>query len=220
MTIEDTVREIYYAAMQIHEPFASLSGKAKEQAMELLSRFDALELKHGPLPYRQLLRPMLLSKNGQYEAALAMTEQQYREAPDWTSAVAVANAARRAGNLERAIAMFTAAGRHDPDDVSCWLEVGDIHLEQQRFAEALEAYELVLAKERDHQWALPSAFYCRHRLGIVGQWLASLREVANQEGCTCGMQGCLQAVLGGYGSDDGIARASYLLDKEESRQRG
>ena len=67
-----------------------------------------------------------------------------------------------------------------------------------------------------HQWALPSAFYCRHRLGIEGNWVASLREVANQEGCTCGLEGCLTTLFGTYGSADGIARAQYLLGKIDS----
>ena len=213
MEIANAVNEIYSAAIEIREPFSVLSDDEREQATELLARFEALEARHGPLPHRELLRPMLLSKNGRHDDALRVTELQYRTAPNWESAVAVANAARRASNLELAVVMFAAAASHDPGDVTCWLEAGDIHLGQERFSEALEAYETALAKEADHQWALPSAFYCRYQLRLEGNWLASLREVANQEGCSCGMQGCLTAVFGGYGSEDGIARAKYLLSK-------
>ncbi len=81
-------------------------------------------------------------------------------------------------------------------------------------------YESALFKDATNQWALPSAFYCRHRLGIEGNWLASLREVANQEGCTCGLEGCLTSLLGGYGSGDGIARAEYLLSKGDDGSVG
>jgi tetratricopeptide (TPR) repeat protein len=213
MNLADAVREIYYAAMEIPEPFADLSEDEKEQASGLLIRFEELEAEHGLLPHSELLRPMLLSKNGRHDEALAVTEQHYRTTPNWESAVAVANAARRAGNLERAVAMFTKGAEHDSDDMTCWLEIGDIRLEQAQFADALEAYQKALAQDASHQWALPSAFYCRHLLGVEGNWLASLREVANQEGCTCGLEGCLTSLLGTYGSGDGIARAEYLLSK-------
>lgn len=43
-------------------------------------------------------------------------------------------------------------------------------------------------------------------------------KVAEQEGCTCGMEGCLTAVFGGYGASDAIARAEHLLGKIESEK--
>lgn len=211
----DIVRDIYQAAVEIPEPYASLSTDQKRQAGTLLTRFEEAEAKHGALPHRELLRPMLLSKNGRHDEAHAETEQHYRQTPNWTTAVAAANAARRAGNLERAVSMFVRGAEHDPEDETCWLEVGDIRLLHERFADALAAYEKALAKDAEHQWALPSAFYCRHRLGIAGNWLASLREVADQQGCTCGLEGCLTSIFGGYGSEDGIRRARQLLGKVE-----
>jgi hypothetical protein len=63
----------------------------------------------------------------------------------------------------------------------------------------------------------PFSSLCRHRLGIEGNWLASLREVAHQQGCTCGLEGCLTSLFGGYGSGGAIARAEYLLGKAETR---
>jgi tetratricopeptide (TPR) repeat protein len=209
----DIVRDIYQAAVDVPEPFSSLSEDDKQSARRLLTRFEQAEAKYGTLPHAEILRPMLLSKSGRYSEALALTDQRYRQSPNWETAVAVANAARRAGDLERAVAMFAKGAEHDPEDVTCFLEIGDIRLEQERWADALAAYEKALAKDAEHQWALPSAFYCRYRMGIAGEWLASLREVANQEGCTCGLEGCLTSVLGGYGSSQGIARAKYLLSK-------
>lgn len=213
MKAEELAREIYHSAVEIPEPYSSLSDDEKEYASRLLSRFEEAKAKFGAVPFSEILHPMLLSKNGRHQEARALTEEHYRQTPNWDTAVAVANAARRAGDLEGAAAMFAKAAEHDPNDVTCWLEIGDIHLEQSRFPEALEAYEQALALESMHQWALPSAFYCRHQMGIEGNWLKSLREVANQEGCTCGMEGCLTALFGGYGSGDGIARAEYLLTK-------
>jgi len=213
MNPTETLQEIYQAAREIPEPYSSLSERKKQLARKLLKRFGELEAKHGLLPHSDLVRPMLLSKNGLHQEALAVAEEGYRHAPSWESAVAAANAARRGGDMEHAAMMFATAAQHDPEDLTCWLEVGDIRLEQDRWSEALEAYDKVLAKDAQHQWALPSAFYCRHRLGIGGNWLQSLREVANQEGCTCGLEGCLSTLFGGYGSADGIARAEYLLRK-------
>lgn len=210
------VRELYHAAVEIPEPFSSLSDDQKVHANNLLIRFEEAEANFGLLPNRELLLPMLLSKNGKHKESLELTEQLYQSDPNWNTAVAVANAARRSGDLERSAEMFTVGAGHDPSDVTCWLEVGDIRLEQEKFDEALKAYETALAKEPNHQWALPSAFYCRHQLGLEGKWLASLKEVANQEGCTCGLEGCLTSILGGYGSGDGIARAEYLLSKMDN----
>lgn len=209
----DIVREIYQAAVEIPEPFSSLSENDKQSARRLLTRFEDAKAKYGSLPHDEILQPMLLSKNGRYDEALDLTERRYRQTPNWETAIAVANAARRAGDLERAAAMFSKGAEHDPADETCFLEIGDIRLEQDRWTDALAAYEKALAKDAEHQWALPSAFYCRHRLGIRGKWLASLREVANQEGCTCGLEGCLTSIFGRYGSSQGIARAEYLLGK-------
>jgi len=215
----DIVRDIFQSAQEIPEPFSSLSDDEKRSAHSLLSRFERAEAEYGPLPHSEILRPMLLSKNGRYAEALALTEQCYRQTPNWETAAAAASAARRAGDLERAVAMFAEAAEHDPKDVTSFLDIGDIRLEQDRWADALAAYDKALARDAGHQWAqwaLPSAFYCRHHLGIEGEWLASLREVANQEGCTCGLEGCLTSIFGGYGSSRGIERAQYLLGKMDN----
>jgi tetratricopeptide (TPR) repeat protein len=208
----DIVREIYQAAVEIQEPFESLSDADKQTAHRLLTRFEEAAMKFGVMPHSDLLHPLLLSKNGRYQEALELTDRRYRETPNWETGVAVANAARRAGDLERAVMMFAKAAEHDPADETCFLEIGDIRLDQARWAESLAAYEQALAHDPEHPWALPSAFFCRHRLGVSGEWLASLREVANQEGCTCGLEGCLTSIFGGYGASQGIARAKYLLE--------
>jgi tetratricopeptide (TPR) repeat protein len=213
MTINDEVRQIYDAATCIPEPYSDLTDEEKHVARYLLDRFDEISLEFGILPLHELLRPMLLSKNGKHAEAVAFSEKQFEETPSWMSAIALANAARRAGDIEYSLRMFTQSALYDSDDVTCWLEVGDMRLERQEFPEALEAYEMALSIDAMHQWALPSAFFCRYQMGFDGKWLSSLREFANQEGCTCGLEGCLTELLGRYGTEDGIARAEYLLDK-------
>ena len=213
MDLSDVVRELYNSAMEIPEPFSALSDDERFEAQRLLAQFEELQQANGSVPYAELLHPMLLSKNGRFQDALALTRDHYESVRSWDTAVAYANAARRAGDLDLAATLFVAAAEHDPEDLTCWLEVGDIYLEREQFLEALTAYEKALDKDDSNQWALPSAFYCRHRLGVDGNWLSSLQEFANQEGCTCGMEGCLTSIFGGYGSGDGIARAEYLLAK-------
>lgn len=213
MTLNDEIREIYDAAMCIPEPYSSLTDDEKHVAKHLLERLNKLESEYGTTPLNGLLRPMLLSKNGRHAEAIEFTEQQYEQESSWMSAIALANAARRGGEIAYSIRMFAEAAIHDPEDVTCWLEIGDTHLEGNEYADALDAYEVALSKQPAHQWALPSAFYCRYQLGLEGNWLSSLHEFAHQQRCTCGLQGCLTELLGIYGTEDGIARAEYLLAK-------
>jgi tetratricopeptide (TPR) repeat protein len=213
MTPHGIVGQIYHAAAPIPEPYESLTDDEKRLAADLMTRYEQAEAKYGELPRRDIMLPMLLSKNGRYDEAIAFTERRYRQSPSWDAAVGAANAARRDGDWDRAAAMFARGAEHDPTDVTCLLEVGDIRLEQRRWSEALAAYEQALAKEAEHAWALPSAFFCRHQLGVPGNWLASLHELANQEGCTCGLEGCLTEMFGGYGASRSIERAEYLLAK-------
>lgn len=207
----ELVLALLQAAVQIPEPHADLPEQEKDFARELLARFEEAEATHGPLPRGDMLRAMLLSKNGRYQDALAFSLRRYEESPNWHTAAAAGNAARRAGDLDLAAAMFAKGTAHDPEDLSCFLEIGDIRVAQSRWHEALSAYDTVLAKEPRHQWALPSAFFCRHRLGIEGAWLASLVEFANQEACTCGLGGCLQSLFGAHGAARGRRRAAQLL---------
>lgn len=219
MTPEENLRDIYLQTMDIPEPYAELSPQDKTLASDLLYWFESLEKKWddlpGDIPHRNILRPMLLAKNGRFEESLAFTQQQYASSPGWDTAVALANAARRVGNLEKAIEMFSRATEYDPGDITCYLELGDIRLEQGEYQQALTDYEKVLAVDPFHQWALPSAFFCRHQLKIAGQWLQSLKEVTYQESCTCGLEGCLTEFFSGFGFAEGISRAEYLMQKLE-----
>jgi tetratricopeptide (TPR) repeat protein len=213
MPLLQVVNQNYQAASPIPEPFESLTDDEKRFAAELMTRFEQAEAEYGELPRRDILLPMLLSKNGRYDEAIVFAERRYHQSPSWDSAVGAANAARRAGDWDRAADMFARGAEHDPTDVTCLLEVGDIRIEQERWAEALASYEKALAREAENGWALPSAFFCRHQLAIQGNWLASLHELANQEGCTCGMEDCLTEIFGGYGVSRSIERAQYLLGK-------
>lgn len=153
MEPSEVFRDILLAAVQIPEPFSALSEDDKKSARELLPLFEHAESQYGVGPHSEVIRALLLSKNGRFEEALVLAEQRNREAPNWKTAVAVANAARRGGDLNRAAAMFAKGAEHDPQDLTCFLEIGDIRLRQARWADALSAYEAALAKEPSHQQA-------------------------------------------------------------------
>ena len=213
MDPSEVAARFFLAAAEIPEPFSSLSESQKQMASELLDRFDAAESALGSLPRSEVIRPMLLCKNGRYKEAIDVTDRAHRQAPSWKSAVAVANTARRAGDLERAVAMFAEASRHDVHDATALLEVGDIHLAQGRWSDAIAAYEEALVREPLNSWALPSVYFCRDRLDPSGGWRKSLRELTNAEPCRCGLERCLTSLFGASAPRRAVARAKELLDR-------
>ena len=121
------VRDIYQAAVEIPEPYSSLSADERRQARQLLARFEKLEATHSVLPNGEIVRPMLLSKNGRHEEALAVTEQNYQQAPDWKTAVAVATG--RPGHYYAVQAYYITG---DPKWTKYFRLIKGILLEQQR----------------------------------------------------------------------------------------
>lgn len=61
-----------------------------------------------------------------------------------------------------------------------WIDIGDMLWEHGREAEALEAYEKVLAHEPEHPWALPSALLLRAQ---VKKDVTLLREFQRYASC-------------------------------------
>jgi len=97
------------------------------------------------------------------------------------------------------------------DDVTAFLEVGDIHLENGSYSEALTAYEAALEREDRQPWALPSALFCRYRLTSDRKWLRRLRAIAHRPIDECGIGPSLERLLKGYLSEDARQRAESLL---------
>jgi tetratricopeptide (TPR) repeat protein len=134
---------------------------------KLRSRVLALaELASSALSDSDMLRftiCVLRRKSGRLDAAASLAEAWVAERPGYWSHVALGNARRHQGRLEEAIAQFREAMAFVPDDTAALLDVGDLSMETGNVREALEAYDVVLAREPEHPWAHPSALFLRAR---------------------------------------------------------
>lgn len=110
-----------------------------------------------------MLIPGLCRKAGLFEEGLALADRARRERPSWHASTARGLLLRRRGDLERAREAFEEAMTHDPDDLAAYLEAGDMFFEHARWADAGRYYEAVLARAPAHEWAHPSALFCRWR---------------------------------------------------------
>src|SRR5689334_11859859 len=109
---------------------------ALADGLEILARAEAVLGAHEELG---VLRSMMLGKLGQYEEAVANARELHTRAPTWRSAVALANALRRAGDTEGSVAAFRAAAVIDPEDVTALLDVGDTLLAAEKWSDAQAA---------------------------------------------------------------------------------
>ena len=99
---------------------------------------------------------------GNLDEALAMADSAYRRIPSRMTASGRALALRAKGDVQGAVAAYHDALRHDPSDLSAWLDIGDICIGP-RAEDASGAYDAVLAREPEHPWALPSRLFLRWR---------------------------------------------------------
>jgi tetratricopeptide (TPR) repeat protein len=212
--IQSAVHQIGTAALEC--PDRSPSDQQKTDLTAQLDIANRVERVLGASDELSAVKLMILSKLGRLEEAIQVARQAYEAKPNWTTAVATANALRRQGDVEGALAMFQAAAGHDPKDVTALLDAGDLNLNHQRWQSALGEYERALERESDHAWALPSACYCRYRLSGDGEWLDRVRAMAAEPADECGVADTLAQVFGGYSSDHRRRRAMELLDRHEA----
>jgi len=102
-------------------------------------------------------------KMGAHADAIPLAQQGLRVEPSFLTGIAVACALRDAGQVDAAIAAYHQARQYDPEDVTTFLDIGDMLIAASRFAEAAQIYGQVLAKEPAHPWALSSAHYARFK---------------------------------------------------------
>jgi hypothetical protein len=80
---------------------------------------------------------------------------------------------------------------------------------------SLAAYEAALKRVPGHDWAYPSAVYCRYRLTGDRALLEELRYMANAAPDECGMAGIMKQMFGGYNFEDRRHRAEFLMREVE-----
>jgi lipopolysaccharide biosynthesis regulator YciM len=209
----DVVARRVYGVIQSFPEHEQLSEGQLADLNALLALVDhADEVLSEDKKILKAVKLIMLGKLGLFERAIAESTAIYEEEPDWTNAVGVANAYKRAGDAANAIRMFVKALEHDQEDISALLEIGDLHLERDDFSEALGFYERALHKDNQHPWAAPSALYCQYRLTKDDDNLTQLQAMAKAEDCECGVAGLLAQITGDAGA---AHRAEYLLEKLE-----
>lgn len=207
---DDVARSVYLLIQRFPE-YEELSEGQTADLETLLAVVDrADEVLTEGKKILKAVKLIMLGKMGLFERAIAESTALYEEEPDWTNAIGVANAYKRQGDAKNAIRMFIKAIEHDKEDISALLEIGDLYLEQEGFAEALGYYEKALHKDNGHPWAMPSALFCQYRLTQGEDTLAQLQGIANAEDCECGVAGILAQITGDTGA---APRAQYLLEK-------
>lgn len=102
-------------------------------------------------------------KLGKFPEAVDLSRQGAMVEPSFMTAIGHANALREAGRIEEAVAQMHEARRHDPEDVTTFLDVGDMRMDQERWQEAADAYAQVLAKEPSHPFAGAYMHYARFK---------------------------------------------------------
>jgi tetratricopeptide (TPR) repeat protein len=193
---------------QLFPEHDSLTPEQRELLGRALLALRRVVAEHGASDESMVNELAMLGKLGRFDEAVGRARAAYDERPNWSSAIALGNALRRAGDLRDAVAMFATAANLDVEDVTALLEVGDIELEAGRFAEALAAYEAALGREDRQPWAEVSAWYCRYRTTGDKQWLTKLKRAASKTPHACGLIG---ASSSGYSDEDRRARAADLL---------
>ena len=113
---------------------------------------------------------------GNAELGLAMAQQAYHLEPSWKTAVGVANALKEQRQVDEAASWYRKALSHDPDDLSALIDLSDLFLDAERWADVIKVCDQVLAKE-DNGWAAANRYYAYYRQsgGDPGHRLALMR---------------------------------------------
>jgi tetratricopeptide (TPR) repeat protein len=99
-------------------------------------------------------------KAGMFEEGLALIHDRGSK-PNWYTAVAQGLLLREKGALDDAESCFQSACELDSNDMTAMLEAGDMFFDAEDWARALAWYERALIHDAHHEWAQPSAIYCR-----------------------------------------------------------
>jgi len=158
-----------------------------------------------------LFKGQMLSKAGRFDDAIKMAEREAEKNPTFRTATAAAMANKRNGNTEKAIEWFRRASDLDTRNETCLLDIGDIRTDEEKWQQAIDAYEEAMQRVPNHDWAYPSAVYCRYRNSGDPKLLEELRYMANAGPDECGMASIMKQMMGGYNFEDRRKRAEALM---------
>lgn len=151
--------------------------RAMERVAMLLERVRVSRPEHDGLLF---FHAVTLRKLDRHEEALKVAEEGYERNPSWQTATSIAITQREMGLTDAALASYERALGHNPDDLSCRLDLGDLLLESGRLDEAAAWYGQVLSREPGHPWAQPSMFLVEWQRSREDRWLERIADSARQ----------------------------------------
>ncbi len=166
------------AVLQRHPGNVVHAPPARAELEEVLRLTERVVTEPDPPPMLSYGRAALLRKLGRLDEAQVVAEAAYARHPGYHLATALAMVHQSRDDYDGWKRWCLAALEHDPSDVAIRLDLGDWHLDLERYDEAARWYEEALAVEPDHPWATPSLYLTRHKQGRGEEWLARLREYA------------------------------------------
>lgn len=111
-----------------------------------------------------MLRAGLFRRAAEFAQGEALVRAAHALEPSWYTGMALALLLRQQGKCQEADDAFQLCLQLDPEDVSAYLEAGDMYCDREMWEKAVKWYEGVLQKQPSHKWALPSSIYCRWKL--------------------------------------------------------
>jgi len=192
---------------------------ATEYACGQLSRavetVEMIERLFGSDPRIVLFKCQMLGKARRFDDAKRVSITAFEGNPTFNTATAVAMAHKRAGDRDGAVTWFRKAAEIDPTCEWTLLDIGDMMVDDGKYEVALSAYEEALKRVPNHDWAVPSAVFCRYKMTGEKALYDDLRGMALAMPCKCGLADQMKEMRGGYNYEDCRVRATTLMKELE-----
>lgn len=186
-----------------------------EQLSRAVEKVELVERLFGSDPHIVLFKCQMLGKARRFEDAKRVSLEAFAQNPAFNTATAVAMAHKRAGDRDGAVVYFRKAAEIDPKCEWTLLDIGDMMTDDGKFQVALDAYEDAIRRVPNHDWAVPSAIYCRYKLTGDRSLYDELRAMALTMPCQCGLANQMKQQFGGYNYEDRRQRATWLMTQLE-----
>lgn len=188
----------------------------------LLPAMEQLRQAYPEEQFLQFFYISVLRKLGKLDRAFELAESNYKASPNWHAAVGLALVHREKGELPEAIASYQNAIKHDPQELSVYLDIADLLCQTGDLETGISYYQQVLDRQPNHPWALPHYYFYRFFIDYDDAWNQKLQEYAavnpdNQPAANLamGLQETLTPYFG-YLPEPAEASINILKQLEES----
>lgn len=165
------IAEARHGMAEVFFNIASLLSQERAQDLALINIHLALRLQPG-LDVARVLLGEVLQEQGRGAAAIAAYRSVPAESPfDWMVRIRVADELDRMGNVEEALQELDRLAGERPDDYEAFFRKGNLLRVQERFDEAVIAYDEAvgrLGEVQAHHWSI--LYYRGIALERAKQW--------------------------------------------------